>query len=572
MKKGKKVFTAVSTAVLSGLTGFVFGFGVCWWTIPVPSEKTDVRQALMIMGPDTGGYGAYLAGFLASQNQDYDQAAAYWTTAMKQAPDVPKIKIPVYLMRLVRGDVAGALPLARDLQTLKQPELLADEVLIADALRRADYDTAARLLKDKPAYGVDNLFKPAIGAWIEVGRKNKKAALKALAPLNKEKTRAFYEYYTALVSLAFSDTKAAQKAFTRMDKQAQAGYPSLTALVFMRDFLTTQKAWKAGRAEYDHAERVLAKMPAIRETINTLHAPTVITPAIGAAIVYYDTSVALAPLKIQEASLVLNALAMYLDPDAMTPRIWAAELLEGIKNYRAANEIYDGMKNKTDLVSLKQAMNMIADENYTSALPAVEALIQRAGNDGFLLSLAAEAAYRAEDYERAVRYYRQSADALLQAGQADTAAEALLMLAHTYETADQPDQVEPTLQEAMRANPNNALVLNYLGYVWLDARKNINEAFDLVARAYAMAPNDPNIMDSMALGYYVKQDYVQALPLAERATDELPFSSVAYAHLGDIYAALGRNREARYQYRKALDLAADITPALRRELESKLKK
>ena len=77
-------------------------------------------------------------------------------------------------------------------------------------------------------------------------------------------------------------------------------------------------------------------------------------------------------------------------------------------------------------------------------------------------------------------------------------------------------------------------------------------------------------MDSLALGYYRRQEYQKALDLAERSTDLMPYSSIANGRLGDIYAALGRYREAVYQYRKALDLKADITIDLRQKLLEKV--
>ena len=119
-------------------------------------------------------------------------------------------------------------------------------------------------------------------------------------------------------------------------------------------------------------------------------------------------------------------------------------------------------------------------------------------------------------------------------------------------------------------SPNDALILNYLGYSWLEQGKNPEEAFEMVQKANELMPDDPHIMDSLALGYYYKKEYQKALILAERSTDMIPYSSVAYSHLGDIYAAMGRYRAAIYQYRKALDLTADMSPGFRWVVDSKI--
>ena len=48
-------------------------------------------------------------------------------------------------------------------------------------------------------------------------------------------------------------------------------------------------------------------------------------------------------------------------------------------------------------------------------------------------------------------------------------------------------------------------------------------------------------------------------------------SSVANMHLGDIYKAMGRFRESKSQYEKALALKYDLTPELEKELLERLK-
>ena len=131
---------------------------------------------------------------------------------------------------------------------------------------------------------------------------------------------------------------------------------------------------------------------------------------------------------------------------------------------------------------------------------------------------------------------------------------------------------EQDLLHALELNPDNPMLLNHLGYQWLENDKTLDKGFELVQKAYKMKASDPHIIDSMAFGYYRKADYEKALPLAEKTVDIMPESSVANAHLGDIYAALGRHREAVFQYEKALVLKYDLTPELKQELLRKIAK
>ena len=91
-----------------------------------------------------------------------------------------------------------------------------------------------------------------------------------------------------------------------------------------------------------------------------------------------------------------------------------------------------------------------------------------------------------------------------------------------------------------------------------------------IYRAHQFAPKKPHIWDSLAWGYYRQGEYQKALSFAERAADMIPYSALVQSHLGDIYLALGRKREAGYQYHKALNLKEDMTDNLKGQLLQKV--
>jgi Flp pilus assembly protein TadD len=92
----------------------------------------------------------------------------------------------------------------------------------------------------------------------------------------------------------------------------------------------------------------------------------------------------------------------------------------------------------------------------------------------------------------------------------------------------------------------------------------------LIESAYLKNPKDPYILDSMAFAYYKKNQEKVALPLAEKALNLMPQNALINMHLGDIYHANGRYREAFFQYKKALDLKEDLTPKTKKEIQEKI--
>ncbi len=554
------------------LSGFCLGLLACglvgvWQTTSTPPEPTPTPHITTTPRQGGGSYGAYLAGTLARQNQDYPRAARYYETALQHDPNNIKLKTNLYLLQAVRGQFDTMGDWVDDMTAIQRPELLADYVAATLAMKRGEYGAVIDILADKPSYGLDTILVPILTAWAHIGLNQPEAADTWLNKLKNEKeAEPFYRYYKGLLALAEGDDAAADTAFRQMNDK---GYPSLTALVFIRDFYEARGAWQPDSPMRQQFDKALAEQPAAKDAIRFLKAPTV-TPAVGAAIAFYDVSVALGPHQLVETSLIFNELANYLTPTSTIPKIWGGEVFEGIGAYRQANAVYDRIQHPSDIILFKKAVNLIEVQDFAAARPILEDILKRNEMNPLILALLAESYSHTGHLREAVKLYQRALPVLQQLGQTKELGSALFALGTVYDDLGEGDLFEKTLLTALQVTPNNALVLNYLGYTWLEAGKNEAEAFDMVQKAHTLEPDDPHIMDSLALGYYRRGDYQKALELAERSTDLMPYSSIVYGRLGDIYAALGREREAAYQYRKALDLTTDLTPELKKDLTAKM--
>lgn len=106
--------------------------------------------------------------------------------------------------------------------------------------------------------------------------------------------------------------------------------------------------------------------------------------------------------------------------------------------------------------------------------------------------------------------------------------------------------MEQDLRQILRTDPNNAEALNALGYTLADLNLpgRLQEAFELIERAYEADPNNPAVLDSMGWVYFRLGEPEEALPWLESAYTQLPDQEVA-AHLAEVLKALGRDDEAR---------------------------
>lgn len=104
-------------------------------------------------------------------------------------------------------------------------------------------------------------------------------------------------------------------------------------------------------------------------------------------------------------------------------------------------------------------------------------------------------------------------------------------------------------------DPQRANILNFLGYGWIDNRKDIKQGMKLVKEALEIDPKSGAIMDSLGWGYYQLGQYELAREWIEKAILLEPSNAELNEHLGDVYKALHRDNEARFEWRRALDIS-----------------
>ena len=124
-----------------------------------------------------------------------------------------------------------------------------------------------------------------------------------------------------------------------------------------------------------------------------------------------------------------------------------------------------------------------------------------------------------------------------------------------FERIDQWSAAEKDFLYALDISPKNAQILNYLAYGWIERDIFIDKSLAMLKIAYDENPNSHYILDSLAWGYYKKNDLVTAVDLMEEVIKRAPGEAISLDHLGDIYFALGRKREAYFMWNQAKDLA-----------------
>jgi len=113
------------------------------------------------------------------------------------------------------------------------------------------------------------------------------------------------------------------------------------------------------------------------------------------------------------------------------------------------------------------------------------------------------------------------------------------------------DVLEDDLKYILQKTPNDANVLNALGYTLADKTTRYAEAKDYLDKAIAIKSNEPVILDSYGWLLFKMKHYHEAEDYLQRAYKLMPQAEIA-AHLVEVLWAIQQKEAARLIYKKAI--------------------
>ena len=99
-------------------------------------------------------------------------------------------------------------------------------------------------------------------------------------------------------------------------------------------------------------------------------------------------------------------------------------------------------------------------------------------------------------------------------------------------------------ESILAADPNDAIMLNFVGYIWADQGRNLEKAKKMIGDALTARPDDGFIMDSMGWALYKSGKPAEALPYMEKALKKYPVEPLINEHMGDIQYKLGKKKNS----------------------------
>ena len=233
-----------------------------------------------------------------------------------------------------------------------------------------------------------------------------------------------------------------------------------------------------------------------------------------------------------------------------------AQLYQMINDYKKAEKFYNNVHKDHNLYLESQKNIAINKKHLNNIKKAEEELISLIelypDNDSLFVSLA-DLYKSTEQYKKAISYYsivlnNQNLDG-------DQQWRLLYMRGICYERLNNWKSAEEDFLKSLDINPESSQVLNYLAYSWIERNIFLNKSLKMLKKAYEKNPESYYILDSLAWAHFKKNNLKIASKLMEEVIIRAPGEAISLDHLGDIYFALGRKREALYMWKQAKDLA-----------------
>ena len=274
---------------------------------------------------------------------------------------------------------------------------------------------------------------------------------------------------------------------------------------------------------------------------------------------------------IKKSNFYLN-LSNYLNPKFILNSTLIAENFYLNKEYEKAKKVLKKIDKKYEFYYWfrikKEAQIIIKEDGYDEGIEFISSKFSKIKKPNAKMVFDIANFYKnSKNYDEAIRYYTSLISSF--ENDSEIKSDILYRRGGSYERLGQYEKADEDLINSLKINPDDAYVLNYLAYSWLERDVKIEEAMEMLKKAYSLRKNDPYITDSIGWAYYLINNYVEAEKYIKRAVELMPEDPTVNDHYGDILWKLNRNIQARYFWNYVLDLD-ETDDDLKKKINSKI--
>jgi tetratricopeptide (TPR) repeat protein len=525
----------------------------------------QARQSVAVSDPfevSDSPAGNYLSARVADAEHDSLAASTFARETLRADPGNLQLIERAFVATLLNGDMSDCFALAQKLIARDEKNGTAQLALAVRDIKARNFTGARKHLDSSGNLRQRDLTAILLDAWSYVGSGDLKRALALVDTLGDANLAVFRDFHAGLMLEASGKTEEAGKRF-------QAAYAADQSTLRLLDAyarnLSRQGKIEEAKAAYLAYVKAQPRQPLAKAALSELEAGRKLEPLVknvsaGAAEVLYGLGAyGLGSSGGRQgdeiAATVFLRLALALEPEHDLALDTLGEAYSRLKQYATAIEVYDETPDASPMrtgADIHIALLLDAAGKSDEALSRLRKLAEAHPDNPEALSALA-------DLLRSKKKYLEAAEAYAGVLAASPPGEKGLWAVYyfrgiAYERAKVWDKAEPDFKKALDLYPEQPLVLNYLGYSWVDQGVHLDEAFKMLRRAVELQPEDGYIVDSLGWAHYRLGHYDEAVKLLERAIELKPGDPTINDHLGDAYWQVGRKLDAQFQWNHARDL------------------
>lgn len=513
-------------------------------------------------------YGLYLAGRLALSRGLGETGAALFADVEALTPEQPSVRLQAFTAALLAGDLDLAARLRPSGEGV--PPVISEAGRLVAVVQAFVHDDPAAALAELRAAPIGQPHARAglyIQPWIAAAAGDWDLALRQPPATANDPTSLFVRHSRALLLENHRQYAQADAAFAALTANPLGGQ------LFRRsyaEYLERRGRRDEALAVYDAAIAGGSTDPTVTRGRARLlargRAPAAPTLRAGAADILTIAAIQASTEGGAEVAAVYLRLALNLDPTDLT-RFRLGQALAAAGREVDARDTLARVADSDPALYAQARMEMgrsfQRDEEAEAALVEFSRAAVAVPDEIEIAYSLATQLIQLNRYDEALVILNGP---LLNT--ADQPFEIHFVRGVVYESLDRIDEAEAELWAALQARPDDATVLNYLGYLWVDSGKRVSQGAEMIARAHEAEPTNGNIQDSLGWAQYRQGQYEIAVETLEAAVAKEPANAEINDHLGDAYWQVGRRREAGFQWERVLTLTPDASRQA--EVERKL--
>ncbi len=522
----------------------------------------------------------YFSGIIAYENRDNSEALKYFNLS-KVLLNNHDNYLKRYVNTLVlENKVAQAINIVKNNSKKSNSDFFdAYVLLIIDSLKKNDFDKADIYLDQSLRFQEENRINPVIFETLKqyiFTFKNKK-----LLP-NKKNFGNLSLIAEAFQRCYYNDQRTSS-FFLNLINSQQGDYSRY--IFFYINYLIQNK-------EFDQAKSVIDQIDYIGSTLLLTQTKSWIDNNkfksfekifscrnhndIISEFLFLISNLYSSQDNFEKSNFYLN-LSIYLNPKFEFNLSLVAENFFADGEYNKVKKIVTKFKESDEFYYWfrvkKEAQIIVKEQNYEKATSYIESKFKniKKPNPKMIFDLA-NFYKNSKNYELAIDYYSKLINSLEDSYLIKS--DILYRRGGSYERLGNYEKSDEDLLHALKIRPDDAYVLNYLAYSWLERDYKIDEAMEMLKIAYNLKSNDPYIIDSIGWAYFLIDEYEEAEKYLKRAVELMPDDPIVNDHYGDILWKLNQKIQARYFWNNVLsfdDTEDDMKENINKKLITGLK-